>query len=95
MRGECARARLRAIGRACPVTAFVIALTIALGPAHAQDSPAQISPSLSLATRGSAGPLSGWLDFCARAPAECEVRPDEPTAITLTPEEWQLLVREW
>jgi predicted transglutaminase-like cysteine proteinase len=93
MRGECARARLSAIGRACPVTAFVIALTIGLGPAHAQNSPAQISPTLSLDSDGSARPIQGWVDFCARVPAECEVQPDEPTAITLSRDAWQLLVR--
>ena len=90
---ERARARLRAIGRACPVVASVIALTIGLGAVHAQDMPAQISPTLSLQSHGGARPLDGWVEFCARVPSECEVRPDEPAVIKLTPEAWQLLAR--
>ena len=90
---ERARALLRAIGRACPVAASVIWLTIGLGTVHAQDMPAQISPTLSLQSHGRARPLDAWVEFCARVPSECEVRPDEPAVIKLTPEAWQLLAR--
>src|SRR5687768_11771578 len=80
--------------KACPIAGFVLALAIGLGPvqAHEADTP-PAGASISLESHGIARPVSAWVDFCDRVPSECEVRPEEPIAITLNRDVWQLLVR--
>jgi predicted transglutaminase-like cysteine proteinase len=75
------------------VSLFVLALTRALGPVQAQELLARLTPATPLVAQGAARALPAWVDFCHRVPAECEVRPEEPTAISLTQDVWELIVQ--
>jgi predicted transglutaminase-like cysteine proteinase len=41
---------------------------------------------------GRASPTTGWLQFCQRVPAECEIDASEPERITLILELWESIV---
>jgi len=41
---------------------------------------------------GRANPTAGWVQFCAKLPAECRIDPSEPATITLTLATWETLV---
>ena len=41
---------------------------------------------------GRANPTTGWLQFCHRLPAECQIDPSEPAIITLTLATWEAIV---
>jgi predicted transglutaminase-like cysteine proteinase len=41
---------------------------------------------------GKAKPTAGWMKFCEKLPAECEINPAEPETITLTSDVWHTLV---
>ena len=43
------------------------------------------------ATYGKASPPIGYVDFCARQPAECKAAPARSSRLDLTPERWNLL----
>lgn len=40
---------------------------------------------------GQARPVHGWVKFCERSPAECEVNTQEPAFVTLTGRMWRTL----
>ena len=42
-------------------------------------------------TTGSARPVQGWVKFCERYPAECDLQLSEATTITLTSKVWRAL----
>src|SRR5215212_8138215 len=71
-------------------TAFIVAL--GWGQAHAQQLASLPAPTLRIESLGAAKLISGWVEFCHRAPAECAVDPDEPLSISLTPKTWGVIV---
>ena len=61
-------------------------------PAKAQaESDLPRTPPLSI-SREEAEPTPAWVSFCERLPAECEINPLEPEAISLAPDLWRTLV---
>jgi predicted transglutaminase-like cysteine proteinase len=85
------RARSRSL--AVPLTAcaaFIVAL--GWGQARAQQLASIPAPALRIESLGAAKLISGWVEFCHRAPAECAVDPDEPLTLTLTPKSWSVIV---
>src|SRR5215207_801901 len=85
------RARSRSL--AVPLTAcaaFIVAL--GWGQARAQQLASLPAPTLRIESLGAAKLISGWVEFCHRAPAECAVDPDEPLTLTLTPKTWRTIV---
>jgi predicted transglutaminase-like cysteine proteinase len=85
------RARSRSL--AVPLTAcaaFIVAL--GWGQARAQQLASLPAPTLRIESLGAAKLISGWVEFCHRAPAECAVDPDEPLTLTLTPKSWSVIV---
>jgi predicted transglutaminase-like cysteine proteinase len=80
-------------GAALAFTRHGIVLMLALSavPAEARKVDWLTFDKQSLLPRGSARPISGWVDFCKRLPAECQSLPHEPTTIRLNEQVWDLI----
>jgi predicted transglutaminase-like cysteine proteinase len=65
-----------------------------LGVEQAQARDLDLPPRAgqALAMSGTSEPTFGWLEFCNRLPAECEVDLAESPTITLTQETWSTIV---
>lgn len=73
-------------------TAYVIAAILGANAASAQTLASLPTTSAPASPVGEARPLSAWIGFCEREPAECAVNIAEPEAIALTPQAWQAIV---
>jgi predicted transglutaminase-like cysteine proteinase len=83
---------LYAIAGRIAVCGTVATLAIWVTAAEADQLGRPTSPSTSLYDYGRARPISGWVDFCKRFPAECRSNRDEPRTITFSEQVWDLLV---
>ena len=73
-------------------TAYVIAAILGANAASAQTLASLPTTSAPASPVGEARPLSAWIGFCEREPAECAVNIAEPETIVLTPQTWQAIV---
>jgi predicted transglutaminase-like cysteine proteinase len=72
--------------------AIAALLSLSAEQAQARDLASPSHAGQPLAVTGSAQPTLGWVEFCNRLPAECEVDLAEPSTITLTPETWNTIL---
>ncbi|EIM30564.1 putative periplasmic protein [Microvirga lotononidis] len=63
------------------------------GAAAQAQTLASLPPSsVPITSVGSARPLQGWSDFCAKYRSECAVNASEPDTIEMTPQIWKTIV---
>jgi predicted transglutaminase-like cysteine proteinase len=79
-------------GRMCLAACASCILALGWGQAQAQQLASLPAPTMRIESVGTAKLISGWVEFCHRAPAECAVDPDEPLTVTLTPKTWRTIV---
>jgi len=74
-------------------TAFLgLSLLLCGAGAQAQTLASLPSSSAPITSVGSARPLQGWSEFCAKYRSECAVNVSEADTIDMTPEVWKTLV---
>ena len=79
-------------GRMCLAACAAFILALGSGQAPAQQLASLPAPTPRIESFGAAKLISGWVEFCHRAPAECAVDPDEPLTVALTPKTWKVIV---
>lgn len=65
---------------------------VGIGAAQAQNLASLPRPSVQAHAAGEAKPLSAWVEFCQRMPAECAVDVSEPAVVELSPRTWKAIV---
>ena len=79
-------------GGMCLAACATFILALGSGHAQAQQLASLPAPTPRIESFGAAKLISGWVEFCHRAPGECAVDPDEPLTLTLTPKIWRVIV---
>src|SRR5215212_8904178 len=78
-------------GKMCLAACAACILALGWGQAQAQQLASLPAPTVRIESVGTAKLISGWVEFCHRAPAGCAVDPDEPLTVTLTPKTWSVI----